>query len=105
MPTQQPEDPHRQYPHWQPLDTYAGIAKPLRKEYGVFRLAASEYANEQQDLLEFVLREDSAERVLDVVEVAFRCFTVGTARFDEARERDEEHLPQAQMVLGQPRDS
>lgn len=52
---------------------YEEIAGFLRREYGVFRLAASRHADEREDVLEFVLKEESVERVLDVVECPFDC--------------------------------
>lgn len=52
-------------------DLHTGVATVLRKEYGVFRLAASDYADDRKDLLGFVLREECVERVLDGLEVFF----------------------------------
>lgn len=67
-------------------DPYTDVATVLRKEYGVFRLAASEYADDRRDLLEFVLREESVERVLDGLEVFFRLSLVRAVRRPRARE-------------------
>lgn len=92
---------YRGYPRWQPLDTYAGIAKALRREYGVFRLAASEYANDKQDVLEFVLREESAERVLDVVEVSFVSFVAATAKSPQTRARVKEAVGELNARFGE----
>jgi len=55
-----------------PSAVYKGIAEALRREYGVLRLAAGGHADDRDDVLEFVLKEECVERVLDVVEVTFR---------------------------------
>ena len=60
--------------HWGQDKAYGEIAKCLRREYGVFRLAAERYASDQEDVLQFVLSEDCVERVLDAVEVSFLWF-------------------------------
>ncbi len=92
---------YKQPPHWKGLSAYTEIAKALRKEYGVFRLAAGQYADVRDDVLEFVLREDCVDRVLDGVEVSFQLFLVGTARYAQAREYVEEAVGELNTRFGE----
>lgn len=75
---------------WADMRACTDVVKVLRREYGVFRLAASEFADERKDLFEFVLGEEQIERVLDGVEVFFQLSLIGARRHARARERVEE---------------
>lgn len=73
-----------------PRDVYSGIARLLRKEYGTFRLAASPYADDREDLVTFVLQEANVSRVLDAVEVSFGFFRFIANRRSYVRARVQE---------------
>lgn len=53
---------------------YRFIVKTLRREYGVFQLAVSNYEdlNDIQELEEFFLKAKDAEKVIDAIELSFQ---------------------------------
>jgi hypothetical protein len=55
-----------------PEEIYQLIHKILCKEYGVFALI-DKYSNDEHNVLTFILSEKNIEKVLDVVELSFRC--------------------------------
>lgn len=55
-----------------PEEIYQLIHKILCKEYGVFALI-DKYSNDEHNILTFILTEKNIEKVLDVVELSFRC--------------------------------
>jgi hypothetical protein len=61
-------------------DTYLEIAQLLRREYGVFKLSSSRHPNDRReardDLVNWFLKEQENERVLDAIELTFRIIEV-----------------------------
>jgi hypothetical protein len=62
-------------------DAYELIVKALRREYGVFRLPPEQDYNDREyinELINFFLGEQDTERLLDTVELSFRCIDLVT---------------------------
>jgi hypothetical protein len=97
-----------QYPEG-PLIAYKYIVETLRREYGVFHLTGTDPYRENhfKELVDFFLREQDTERVIDVIEASFKvidrlvrrwdylqrqdCDTVANAAIKELNERFQEH--------------
>jgi len=79
--------------YYQVKQAYKFIVETLCREYGVFRLTDREYRdayNSQsyiQELFNFFLKEKETEKILDVIELAFRVIDRLTRKFDYRNSR------------------
>jgi hypothetical protein len=67
------------------LNCYKLIAETLCREYGLFSLPGTEHYIERdylEELANFLLNEQDAEKVLDAVELSFRCINRLTRSYD-----------------------
>lgn len=72
-------------------EAYPAIVDILCREYGLFKLpGAKDYGDRDyiQELVNFFLREQDTERVLDAVELSFRIIDHGTRKWDYLRRND-----------------
>ena len=60
--------------HYEPRETYRGIVKALKREYGKQTLANSHQVDAFSELHCFLLQESDVERCLDAIEL---CYGVG----------------------------
>ena len=68
--------------------TYKAVVETLCREYGLFKLpGANDYNNRNylSELVNFVLKEERTEKILDAIELSFRLIDIHTRKYEYLR--------------------